>query len=121
MKRFILGSLLVFTLGLVMASEKEAKVENSATTQKSGVLNGSVTDQTTAEALVGVRVELLGTNQVSYTDFDGNYSFKNLSPGTYKLAASYVSYQTKQVGQVTVRTNKQVVAIRLKPSDNLVP
>ena len=80
-------------------------------------LNGSVNDQNTNEALVGVRIELLGTDKVTYTDFDGNYAFENLQPGTYEVTASYVSYETKKLEHVAVNAEKNQVTISLKSSN----
>lgn len=115
MKNLLFAMMLVFASSLAMAGEKKDKAEvKSAATV---VLNGSVNDQITNEALVGVRVELVGTNQVSYTDFDGNYAFENLQPGIYEVTASYVSYETKKLEQITVNAEKSQVMISLKASN----
>ena len=67
---------------------------------KSAKIEGKVLDLLTGETLTGVAVTIKGTNLVSYTDFDGNYSFENLKPGTYILVASYISYKNSLIENV---------------------
>ncbi|HRW76250.1 MAG TPA: carboxypeptidase regulatory-like domain-containing protein, partial [Saprospiraceae bacterium] len=40
------------------------------------------------------------------TDFDGNYSFSNIDPGTYDVEASYVGLSTQRVNGVVVFAGK---------------
>ncbi|MCF8236935.1 MAG: carboxypeptidase regulatory-like domain-containing protein [Saprospiraceae bacterium] len=40
------------------------------------------------------------------TDFDGNYSFSNIDPGTYEVEASYVGLNTQRVNGVIVYAGK---------------
>jgi len=84
---------LILTVSVFAKSEKTTPEMNAAsgavvTTE----LKGLVTDKTSNEALVGVEVTLDGTNEKTYTDFDGQFKFKNLRPGKYKLITSYISY-----------------------------
>ncbi len=109
--------MMVFAVTVAMAGEKIDNETVEAKANAAVMLNGSVIDQTTHEALVGVKVELEGTNQVTYTDFDGNYSFENVKPGTYNVAASYVSYEKKYMQNVTVSPSNKELEISLKSSN----
>jgi hypothetical protein len=57
-------------------------------------LSGKVLDMVTGEALAGVKVMVEETDDVSYTDFDGKFTFDALIPGTYKLSTSLISYKS---------------------------
>lgn len=67
---------------------------------KSAKIEGKVLDLLTGETLTGVAVMIKGTDLVSYTDFDGHYSFGSLKPGTYHLVASYISYNNSLIENV---------------------
>jgi hypothetical protein len=62
-----------------------------------GNISGKVIDSSTGESLVGVKVVLEGTQQETFTDFDGNFSFANLNVAEAKLSASYISYEKASV------------------------
>ncbi|MBK7345270.1 MAG: carboxypeptidase regulatory-like domain-containing protein [Saprospiraceae bacterium] len=47
-----------------------------------------------------------GLEQCVLTDFDGNYSFSNVNPGTYDVEASYVGLNTQRVTGVVVYSGK---------------
>ncbi|RKD92177.1 carboxypeptidase-like regulatory domain-containing protein [Mangrovibacterium diazotrophicum] len=117
MKNLFLTVLMVFAISVAMAGEKKDKEAVESNASATTVLSGSVIDQLTNEALVGVKVELEGTNKVVYTDFDGNYSFEDVKPGTYNLTASYVSYEKKSMEKVSVNPNKNEMIISLKSSN----
>lgn len=117
MKNLFLTLLMALVMTVAMASEKKDKEAVESNASATTVLSGSVIDQQTNEALVGVKVELKGTNKVVYTDFDGNYSFENVKPGTYKLTASYVSYERKCLEEVSVNPQENEMIISLKSSN----
>ena len=60
-------------------------------------ISGSITDVDTDEPLFGVTVLLQGTNLGTLSDFDGNYTIKNLDSGTYTLELSYTGFSKKSV------------------------
>jgi hypothetical protein len=113
MKKIFL-SLIVVCLTMVSFAkndENKNEVENSAANTTTIQLSGVVTDKITNEALVGVEVEIEGTNQKVYTDFDGKFTFNNLKPGEYNLVASYISYQKNMVEHIDVNKNNQVTIL----------
>lgn len=116
MKSLLFTVLLIVSFVVSFAAEKENKSDVKVEANQV-VLTGSVVDQSTQEALVGVKVVLEGTDQVAYTDFDGNYSFKNLAPGKYNLSASYISYQKSSVENVKISLNSNQVDFSLKTTN----
>ena len=63
-----------------------------------GKISGTISDE--FGPLPGASVELIGKNQKTSCDANGNYSFK-VEPGNYKVQASYVMYQT-ELKEVTI-------------------
>ena len=60
---------------------------------KKGRIEGTVRDISTNEVMPYTTVYLLGTTYGAATDDKGFYSIKLVTPGTYKLKASFVGYQ----------------------------
>jgi hypothetical protein len=98
------------------ANEKEAKKEASVNTITMSV-SGNVSDAKTGEALVGVKVQLEGTEKKAYTDFDGNYYFDEVSPGEYSVTASYISYEKNKVENKNIDVLTNTVDIKLQKVD----
>jgi len=67
---------------------------------------GQVVDQSTGEALTGVKVEILGTDEEAYTDFEGNFKMKNLKPGKYDINLSFISYKTNYARMLRSKSGK---------------
>ncbi len=108
---------MAFVLGTAMADKTSDKEAIEFRTSSTTALSGTVVDEATNEALVGVKVELAGTDKVAYTDFDGNYAFENLEPGTYTVKASYVSYKETSIEKLTLYNPKNQVLISLKATN----
>ena len=75
----------------------------------SGTLKGTVTDFELKDPLPFASVVVfLNGNQVSgtNTDFDGKYTIKPISPGTYDVLISFVGYQAKKITGVKITANK---------------
>jgi len=112
MKKLFLSLLFAGLVSFSFAGTGENKADNTNTT----TINGQVTDQATGETLVGVKITLEGTGQVTYTDFDGKYSIEGVKPGCDQLTASYISYE-KTTKDIKSGTNKNEVNISLKNSN----
>ena len=112
MKQLLLSFLFVGLVIFSFAGNRKSKADNTNTT----IISGQVTDQTTGETLVGVKIMLEGTSQVAYTDFDGKYSIEAVKPGSDQLTASYISYE-KTTKDIKSGTNKNEVNISLKNSN----
>lgn len=98
MKRF----LLFFTLLLVSVSFLAAQ---------SASLSGNVSEEDTKEPVLFGSVALYQNGVLksgTETDFDGNYNFSNLDPGTYDIEFGYLGYQTKRIEGVKVFAGKSI-------------
>lgn len=60
--------------------------------QQNSRIIGKIIDSATNEALPGANIVLEGTNLGASSDYFGNYSINNVSPGSYKLKVSYIGY-----------------------------
>lgn len=74
--------------------------------QGKGTISGKITDKANNEELIGANVLVIGTTTGSSSDIDGNYSIKNIEPGSYTLKISYVSYQSMVIENVKVNSNE---------------
>lgn len=75
---------------------------------QTGSISGTIIDARTKEAIIGGSVFIQETQQGTSTDIEGNFSIKNVKPGTYNLKVSYVAYQTVTI-PVTVEADKTAV------------
>ena len=112
MRTFLIAT---FALMLAISSSASEKEKNTTPTDSEAaavmVVSGTITDSTTGEPLAGVEVQLEGTAVKSYTDFDGNFTFKGLTPGEYKLVASYISYDQ---ASEPVKLNEKQTEVKIK-------
>ena len=66
--------------------------------QNTGSISGKLIDKEfNDEPLAFGNVLIKGTTTGTTSDFDGLYSFENLSPGTYVLVFSFVGYETQEI------------------------
>ncbi len=93
MKKLLIGLLSLMLSVTAIAEEKKDGKAGIETGDAAVALSGTVIDAESGELLVGVEVSLEGTEAKTYTDFDGNFSFKNVQPGEYKLVTNYISYK----------------------------
>jgi hypothetical protein len=89
-----------------------------------GSISGVVLEDKTGESIPSARlwVEENGNQIFSGTDFDGRFSFKGLSPGTYILFARSMGKDTIQVTNIEVKAdqNTRLADIRLKESTGII-
>ena len=52
---------------------------------QTAVVKGNLTDRVTREPYIRVNLELVGTNQKTYSGLEGEFEFDSLSPGRYQL------------------------------------
>lgn len=79
-------------------------------------ISGTVLDVVSGEALTGVEISIEGTDIKTYTDFDGNYTLKNLTPGKYNIIASYISYSKSLVENLTIKKGSENIEIKMQSS-----
>lgn len=75
--------------------------------------NGTVIEDLTGEPIPGATIFIEEFNQKIYTDFDGNFTIRNLTPGTYNLEVSYVSFEKKELKELQISDDHNSLLIRL--------
>ena len=80
------------------------------------VLQGTVTDSTTNEKLIGINVFLEGTSLGGITDIEGNYRINNIPEGTYTVRVSCVGYESKKLVLTFSEDQNQSFHVRLYPA-----
>ena len=78
--------------------------------QDKGTISGKVIDKKTAEELIGVSLQIEGTNIGTATDYEGKFQINNVPVGTYNLIVSYISYQKKIISKVEVKA-KEITSV----------
>lgn len=72
-----------------------------------GRVTGKVHDEQDNSPLTGVNVQVVGTDVVTSTDFEGDYTL-GLDDGTYTLRFSYIGYAEKEISEVVVVGGKVI-------------
>jgi outer membrane receptor protein involved in Fe transport len=91
---------LLFLLVLLLAA-------NAAVLAQSGALQGKVIDKATREPIpfTNIIIESKGTQAGgTATDFDGKYTIKPITPGTYDVKASFLGYKPVQITGIPIRS-----------------
>lgn len=118
MKKTIITLVFATLLGFVYADNDGTKSEVSTSAPVEMVnLSGSVADLTSGESLAGVEITLEGTDVKTYTDFDGNFEFKDVKPGKYNLIASFISYKKSLVENFNAESKLSAVDIKLEAAE----
>ena len=93
-------TLIIFSLSLcITAIFAQSSIEGKVIEAESGesIIFGAVALYKNGNLITGVQ-----------TDFDGNYIFSNLDPGTYDIEASYLGMQALRMNGILVRGGKVV-------------
>lgn len=77
--------------------------ENKDDNNNTAAISGTVIDKASGENLAGVAIKVEGTDIVRYSDLDGNFTIKQLKPGSYNLVLSYISYSNSFVENITLK------------------
>ena len=80
---------------IVYLSEKVAQETNQSKNAKDRILTGRVVDSK-GEPLIGVSIQLKGTNSGSITDLDGNYTITTNATNPV-IVFSYIGYKTQEI------------------------
>ncbi|HEX8022286.1 SusC/RagA family TonB-linked outer membrane protein [Mucilaginibacter sp.] len=88
-----------------------------AKTQDKGSIKGKVVDEQ-GQSLPGATVKIPGAGATTISGIDGSYTL-NIVPGTYTVEASFISYETRRIQNVSVSSNANTALnITLSPADN---
>jgi hypothetical protein len=92
---------------------------NAPPPPSTGNLRAKVVDGSSAQALLGVEVQLTGAGSATQTTTaDGRVFFSSLAPGSYQVRAQKVGYQTRTVTAVVVAGETTDLAeLPLLPAD----
>ena len=84
---------------------------------QTGKISGKIIDATSGEALIGATVLLEGTSKGAAADIEGNFSINAIPMGSYNLVVSYITYETKKINSVLVKSNELTqLDLTLSPS-----
>lgn len=83
MMRFIV----FFMLWIVLSLSSVLKAQN-------GTLRGNVYDKSTGEPIIFCNVAIEGTSMGTTTDYDGFFVIPNIPPGSYRLLATYIGFDS---------------------------
>lgn len=86
-------SFLVFSVSF--AGETKDENGNAESAVMTTSVSGKVLDKITGEALAGVKINIEGTTETVYTDFDGNFEIEGIREGKREIKAQYISYKQK--------------------------
>lgn len=111
MKKLSLVILIVFSFAMSFANNGNVESRSSVADKQ---IQGKVIDKITGEALAGVAIKLQGSNSVTFTDFDGNFSIDGIASGTYDLNVMFVSYQTVTLKHINTDNSEVKLKIELE-------
>lgn len=115
MKSYLTLTLSCFLFFSALAGKDGNKTETIPEETGTVYFTGTVKDRATGEYLVGAEVEIEGANLKTYTDFDGNFSFENVVPGTYNILASYISYEKGKLKNMEINSRTDMLELELHP------
>lgn len=78
-------------------------------------LKGVVVDKDSKEALVGVKVIIEELDLELYTNLQGQFELKDVTPGQYNFQVSYISYKDETITQNVDLSNKSTIKIEIDP------
>ncbi|MCT4582272.1 MAG: carboxypeptidase regulatory-like domain-containing protein [Flavobacteriales bacterium] len=104
-------------LGVRWGAERTIDFKN----KNASSINGTIIDES-GKPMPFVNITLRKDNIVRYgtnSDFDGNYTFDNISPGNYILEISFVGYQTSQ--QALAITDQNITVPTITLFEGIIP
>ncbi len=85
--------------------------------QSTGLIFGTVKDKNTQEVLIGVTLQLEGTQLGAVTDPDGRFKIENISPGSYNIRVNFLGYVSQTLFNIVVTSgNSNELNIQLETS-----
>ena len=81
-------------------------------------VRGSVYDEN-GEPLASATIVIEGTNYSTLTNENGEFRFKNLPNGTFKISASFIGYYSKKQDVTITDDSRQTIRFDLKISNTL--
>ncbi|MBN2869309.1 MAG: TonB-dependent receptor [Flavobacteriaceae bacterium] len=86
---------------------------------QTGIVSGTIMDSEFNDVLPYANVVVKGTTKGTTTDFDGKYALE-LAEGTYTIQYSFVGYETKEITDIIVKANEEVIVdVSIGPANSL--
>ncbi|NEM98407.1 TonB-dependent receptor [Pontibacter burrus] len=86
---------------------------------QTGVISGTVRDRNTQEPLIGVTVQVMGTQLGTASNEKGTFRLESIPVGSYMVQVSYLGFQPQARYNVSVTTgNVQILNFELVPNTN---
>ena len=101
---------------VVFSSNGRATLVRRPERTQGGAVTGRVTDAKTGQAIVGARVELVGTRWRTTTDQNGAYKLAEVTPGSYTLTVSRIGYAKQSQAVIVAVGQEATVEVRLEVS-----
>lgn len=111
MKKLIVVCIVLGMAWGASGKEKSGKINKDVSATATSIA-GVIIDSASGEQLAGVEVRIGGTDLKTYTDFDGNFEFKGITPGEYQLITTYISYE-KTTEELKLDARNEPLKIRL--------
>jgi hypothetical protein len=89
--------------------------------QRTGEIQGTVKDRKTQEALIGVTIQLEGSQKGTQTDVEGNFKLTGVPVGSYNLKATFIGYKTQSKFNIVVNSgNANIVNFEMEDESALL-
>ncbi len=95
-----------FFLVLMMAPFMVLKISAQKPTQN---IRGVVMDSKTRDSLPGATILLLGEDEATISDTEGNFLLENIPVGRYYLQVSYVGYESVIIPELLINSGDEVI------------
>lgn len=106
-------SIVIFFLHVLLLAVQLTGQEHSSGAD----IHGSVVDAETGQPLPGANITIIDGERGAASDGEGRFSIPSLAPGSYRLRASFIGYETRVLTDVVVRPGRKTeVELRLHPS-----
>lgn len=73
---------------------------------QTGTITGHIFDKNNQEPLIGATAVIENSTQGTSTDFDGNFTLKDVKAGTYNIKVSYIGYDSRVIESVVIESGK---------------
>ena len=108
----------VLLISTVLPTPSTVDAQSAST----GIIQGTVLDDSTGEPLAAVNVVVEGTPYGSMTNADGFYLLRNIPTGEHTLMFSYVGYRDVHIEKVVVLPSlRTVIDTRMEPAPVEMP
>lgn len=101
----ILLAAILLTISSAFAGNENKDGKSKAEATVSCSISGKIVDHLSGESLAGVKITISGTDLVTYTDLEGNFSCDGLVPGSYNIQTSYISYESTTFKDVVLKAD----------------